>query len=170
MGGNIVRFFFFLAFPSIWWGAWNRVREPWHRGLFFSQVRVLIVHEKSLKKTQQMIRTTFKKFSSKVLKKRTNKFWNSLACLLLFQVNDMISTSRTYLRSKRFLTLLWLLISFYSLLVSWPGKSKLLKWDPEMDFRMKRYRTWSTDILFLISSTHYKIINPTEGQGWEGKI
>ena len=39
-----------------------------------------------------MIRTTFKKFSSKVLKKRTNKFWNSLASLLLFQVNDMIST------------------------------------------------------------------------------
>ena len=47
-----------------------------------------------------MIRTTFKKFSSKVLKKRTNKFWNSLACLLLFQVNDMISTIPNPLKIK----------------------------------------------------------------------
>ena len=76
----------------------------------------------------------------------------------------MINTIPDLLKIKTIFEIIVTSDLIYSLLVSWPGKSKLLKWDPEMDFRMKRYGTRSTDILFLISSTHYKY-TPLKARG-----
>lgn len=95
MGGNCYGFFF-LAYPSIWWGAWNRVREPWHRGLFFSQVLVLMFAKNLWKRPNKWFAQPLRSSPARYWRKERTTFETLLLAYFLFKLMTWSAQSRTH--------------------------------------------------------------------------
>ena len=93
---EIVMVFFFLAYPSIWWGAWNRVREPWHRGLFFSQVLVLMFAKNLWKRPNKWFAQPLRSSPARYWRKERTTFETLLLAYFLFKLMTWSAQSRTH--------------------------------------------------------------------------